>query len=90
MLTFYARGKGLPDERKLYKYRIIRINPSKIIYWSGYKFGRYIPKSTVKSGRDFLDLPEDESGVGIAAKLLQSADSDLPAKQLPVDHDRLA
>ncbi|HZY94720.1 MAG TPA: pyridoxamine 5'-phosphate oxidase family protein [Candidatus Bathyarchaeia archaeon] len=32
MLSFYARGKELPDERKLYKYRLIRIKPTKIVY----------------------------------------------------------
>ena len=28
MFTFYASGKDLPDERKLYKYRLIRIDQS--------------------------------------------------------------
>jgi nitroimidazol reductase NimA-like FMN-containing flavoprotein (pyridoxamine 5'-phosphate oxidase superfamily) len=44
MFTFYARGKYLPDERKLYKYRFIRIDPRKVVYWMGYSFGRYVPE----------------------------------------------
>ncbi len=42
---FYVRGKGLPDERKIYNYRLIRIDPTKIIYWLGYAFGRYCARS---------------------------------------------
>src|SRR2546428_1741014 len=61
MLAFYARGKELPDERKLYKYRLIRIDPSKIIYWLGYAFGRYIPKIGAKTAGHLLKLSTDES-----------------------------
>jgi nitroimidazol reductase NimA-like FMN-containing flavoprotein (pyridoxamine 5'-phosphate oxidase superfamily) len=62
MFTFYATGKDLPDERKIYKYRFIRIKPTKILYWVGYKFGRYIAKSDRSRGRLkqlFADLRRD-------------------------------
>ncbi len=85
MLTFYARGKELPDERKLYKYRLIRINPSKIIYWIGYSFGRWLGKAIDESNGD-LDLAGDESGVETVAKLLQSV---TPPVRPPIDHDWL-
>ena len=87
MLQFYARGKGLPDERKLYKYRLIQIDPSKIIYWLGYSFGRYVPKSMSKL--DTLRLTPDESGVDVAAKLLASADEDMPRESISTEHDWL-
>jgi hypothetical protein len=87
MLTFYARGKDLPDERKLYKYRLIRVDPSKIIYWLGYSFGRYVPKS--KTAEDTLELRPDETGLDVAAKLL-SSDTDLPSGPNPRIHDWLA
>ena len=87
MLTFYARGKELPDERKLYKYRLIRIDPSKIIYWLGYSFGRYIPRTEAKAPGHSLNLSKDESGLEISAKLLESADDDAPAEPVQMDHD---
>ena len=87
MLSFYARGKELPDERKLYKYRLIRIDPSKIIYWLGYTFGRFIPQiETNKSGHS-LKLSRDESGLEISARLLESANDDIPVEPTRMDHD---
>lgn len=48
-VPFYALGtlglKSLPDERKIYKYNFIRLNPVKIFYWIGYNFGRIGAKS---------------------------------------------
>jgi hypothetical protein len=87
MLSFYARGKELPDDRKLYKYRLIRIDPSKIIYWLGYSFGRYIPKIEAKTTGYSLKLTKDESGLEISAKLLESADEDAPREPVLLDHD---
>jgi hypothetical protein len=89
MLSFYARGKELPDERKLYKYRLIRIDPSKIIYWLGYNFGRFIPKLEARKGL-LLKLGKDESGLEISARLLESADDDVPAEPVQMDHDWMA
>jgi hypothetical protein len=87
MLSFYARGKELPDERKLYKYRLIRIDPSKIIYWLGYTFGRYVPRIEAKKSGHSLKLSKDETGLEISAKLLESADEDAPAGPVKMDHD---
>ncbi len=87
MLSFYARGKELPDERKLYKYRLIRIDPSKIIYWIGYTFGRYIPKTEAKTAGHSLKLRNDENGLKISAKLLESVAEDFPAEPVLMDHD---
>jgi len=87
MLSFYARGKELPDERKLYKYRLIRIDPSKIIYWIGYAFGRYVPKVAIKSKSQSLRLEKNESGLEISAKLLEPAGEDVPLAQTELDHD---
>jgi len=89
MLTFYARGKELPDERKLYKYRLIRIEPSKIIFWTGYNFGRFISKRREPT-RDSLDLTPDETGVELVAKLLQPSESEIPGAPGFSDHDWLA
>ncbi len=90
MLTFYARGKELPDERKLYKYRLIRIEPSKIIFWTGYNFGRFISKKRDQPTEDSLNLTPDEAGVDLAAKLLQPSKSEVLGEQGFSDHDWLA
>jgi hypothetical protein len=90
MLTFYARGKELPDERKLYKYRLIRIEPSKIIFWTGYNFGRFISKKRDEPTEDSLNLTSDEAGVELAAKLLLSPESEIPGAQGFSNHDWLA
>ena len=87
MLGFYAKGKGLPDERKLYKYRIIQIDPTKILYWVGYSFGRYIPKRDVGVGRKLgLKLGKDYDEASAVVGLIQSADEEYSV-QTPVDND---
>ena len=90
MLTFYARGKELPDERKLYKYRLIRIEPSKVIFWTGYNFGRFISKKRDEPIEDSLDLTSDEAGVELAARLLQPSENEIPSVQGFSNHDWLA
>jgi len=75
MLSFYAKGKELPDERKLYNYRLIRITPSKIVYWTGYSFGRWTRKDD--DSDIALDLPDDESGMVTVASLFQPAEANI-------------
>jgi hypothetical protein len=85
MFTFYASGKELPDERKLYKYRLIRIDPTKVLYWQGYKFGRLSPMSKEKKrdhvGKEMLNDPlatsSDEVKMDTLAKLMSTADEEL-------------
>ncbi len=90
MLTFYAKGKGLPDERKLYKYRIIQIDPTKILYWIGYNFGRYIPKHATGGSRKLgLRIGKTEEQSSAIAKMIQSADEDYQS-ETPVDNDWVA
>ncbi len=89
MLSFYAKGKGLPDERKLYKYRIIQIDPTKILYWIGYTFGRHIPKKE-KSLSSKIGLERDQQDGSAVARLLGSADEELPQTGPQIDHDWIA
>lgn len=90
MLIFYARGKGLPDERKIYKYRLIRIDPTKIVYWLGYAFGRYVPKPTVEDDVDIFELAEGEEGISMTARLLQSPEKAFVSERIETDHEWLA
>jgi hypothetical protein len=75
--TFYARGKNLPDERKLYKYRFIRIEPKKILYWVGYKYGRYA--GTKQDKEDVLASASDDEKMEAFATLLKGADEEFAA-----------
>lgn len=78
--TFYARGKYLPDERKLYKYRFIRIEPTKILYWVGYEFGRYKGKADKENA---LAHASDDERMEAFATLLKGADEEFAAGEVP-------
>jgi nitroimidazol reductase NimA-like FMN-containing flavoprotein (pyridoxamine 5'-phosphate oxidase superfamily) len=86
MFSFYAKGTYLPDERKLYKYRFIRIEPSKIVYWTGYNFGRYVPD---KNGKKDDDLELKDSSAESIAGMLATADEELQSDAVPADADWL-
>jgi uncharacterized pyridoxamine 5'-phosphate oxidase family protein len=90
LFGFYAKGKDLPPERKIYKYRFVRIDPSKFVYWTGYKYGKYLPaKPRKEESKDVaLDL-KDESNVGVIAGLLGSADDEPEIDKLPLNEDWL-
>ncbi|MDA4111800.1 MAG: pyridoxamine 5'-phosphate oxidase family protein [Thaumarchaeota archaeon] len=83
MFTFYASGKELPDERKLYKYRLIRIDPSKIVFWTGYQFGKYLTKGKPSSeiAADSLGAATEDEKMETFAQLLKSADEELPVPE---------
>jgi len=88
MLGFYVIGKQLPPERKFYKYRVVRIDVTKVVYWTGYVFGRYVPVRPKEASKAGLDL-KDETGVGRMAGLVESADEELEMDQLPKSEDWL-
>ena len=90
LFGFYAKGKDLPQERKIYKYRFVRIDPSKFVFWTGYKYGKHVPaKPRKEDSKDVaLDLG-DESNVGVIAGLLGSADDEPEMDKLPLNEDWL-
>jgi uncharacterized pyridoxamine 5'-phosphate oxidase family protein len=87
MLSFYARGRELPEERKIYRYRLIRIDPTKIVYWQGYTFGRYVPEPVLRERSDPFAHPKRESEIEMAAELIKSADEELPIGPTLSDHE---
>jgi Pyridoxamine 5'-phosphate oxidase len=86
MFAFYAKGSELPPDRKLYKYRVIRIDPSKFVFWTGYKFGRYIPEKK-PSGKGLAI--KDETSAGAVAGLIDSAEDEPEMDKLPLDDNWL-
>jgi general stress protein 26 len=90
-MSFYLKGKDLPSERKFYKYRLIRIDPTKIVYWTGYKFGKFIPpKSKSKEPAAELLDPNNPEKVEHIAGLLNSADEEPEIDELPRSEDWLS
>jgi hypothetical protein len=81
MFTFYAKGKELPDERKLYKYRLIRVDPTKFLFWRGYEFGKYFPKGS--KSEDPFSASTDDTKMETLANLFSSADEELPVPDVP-------
>lgn len=81
MFTFYAKGKEVPDERKLYKYRLIRIDPTKFLFWSGYKFGKYVPRGSAQE--DPFSSSPDDAKMETLANLISSGDEELPVQEMP-------
>ncbi|MFQ5887723.1 MAG: pyridoxamine 5'-phosphate oxidase family protein [Candidatus Hydrothermarchaeales archaeon] len=54
LFTFYTTHMSdLPEDRKFYKYRMIRIVTEKMLYWSGYNWGRVFSKK--EDYKPFLD-----------------------------------
>ncbi len=88
-MSFYLKGKDLPPERKFYKYRLIRIDPTKIVYWVGYKFGKFVPeKSKGKTPTSILD-PKNPAKLEQIAGLYYSADEEPEVDELPRSEDWL-
>jgi nitroimidazol reductase NimA-like FMN-containing flavoprotein (pyridoxamine 5'-phosphate oxidase superfamily) len=81
MFTFYAKGKEVPDERKLYKYRLIRIDPTKFLFWRGYQFGKYVPKGSAQE--DPFSSSPDDTKMETLANLISSGDEELPVPDIP-------
>jgi hypothetical protein len=91
MFSFYLKGKGLPDERKFYKYRLIRIDTTKIVYWIGYDFGKYAPPRTGRKSTPFEDAKGDPSKLeGITKLAAESTDEEIEIDQIPASEDWLA
>jgi hypothetical protein len=68
MFTFYSKGKELPDERKLYKYRLIKISPRKVVFWKGYVFGKLALQGKLR-GDPLAEAPDEEKMQAFAGLL---------------------
>jgi hypothetical protein len=52
LVKFYVKDMDqLPDANKFYKYVFIRVNPTSIVHWDGYEFGRITKKRKRKRGK---------------------------------------
>lgn len=92
LFKFYTGSMDeLPDDRKFYKYRLVRINPNRILHWVGYEFGRIVSKGEREG--DLLQKISDETDPVLVAKnvknflgAIDSMDSDLEeTKQMSMD-----
>ncbi len=68
VFVFYTRHSDkLSDERKFYKYRLIRIVPERVLYWKGYEWGRMIPNPEDYS--PFFDIHQAAGPTDVAGEL---------------------
>lgn len=68
VFMFYTRDHSkLPDERKFYKYRLIRIVPTTILFWVGYDWARLIPHP--EDYAKFFEIQEDAEPQALAGEV---------------------
>jgi hypothetical protein len=64
LMKFYVMDMDqLPDANKFYKYVFVRVNPTSIVHWDGYEFGRITAKrkKKKKKGEEEEQIsPEDD------------------------------
>jgi hypothetical protein len=89
LVKFYVKDiKELPDANKFYKYVFVRVNPTSIVHWDGYEFGRITAKR--KKGRKKISeeetiRPEDDPV--IYAKYVQDYYNQLQNMNAEFDDD---
>jgi hypothetical protein len=71
LVKYYVKDfKDLPDANKFWKYVFVRVNPTSIVHWDGYEFGRITGKSKKKKGEEEAE-PRPEDDPVIYAKYVQ-------------------
>jgi hypothetical protein len=71
LVKYYVKDiRELPDANKFYKYVFVRVNPTSIVHWDGYEFGRITGKSKKKKGEEETE-PRPEDDPVIYAKYVQ-------------------
>ena len=64
LVKFYVRDfTQLPDANKFWKYVFVRVNPTRIVHWDGYEFGRITQKRKRKKAKQEEEesiRPEDD------------------------------
>jgi hypothetical protein len=90
LMKFYVMDMDqLPDANKFYKYVFVRINPTRIVHWDGYEFGRITTKR--KKGKKKAAEEEEsirpEDDPVIYAKYVQDYYKDLDNLDGDFDED---
>jgi hypothetical protein len=61
LVKYYVKDiRELPDMNKFYKYVFVRVNPTSIVHWDGYEFGRITAKRKKKGSKETEIRPEDD------------------------------
>ncbi len=61
LIKFYVKDfNELPDANKFYKYVFVRVNPTSIVHWDGYEFGRIAAKRKKGAKEEDSIKPEDD------------------------------
>lgn len=71
LMKFYVKDfDELPDANKFYKYVFVQVNPTSIVHWDGYEFGR-ITRERKKRGKVEEETIRPEDDPVIYAKYVQ-------------------
>ncbi len=88
LVKYYVRDfTELPDANKFWKYVFVRVNPTRIIHWDGYEFGRITAqrKNKKKDSEPETIRPEDDPV--IYAKYVQDYYNQLKGMNAEFDDD---
>ena len=72
LVKYYIRDfTELPDANKFWKYVFVRVNPTRIVHWDGYEFGRITAKKKGKGKEDPEETLRPEDDPVMYAKYVQ-------------------
>jgi hypothetical protein len=88
LVKFYVKDiKELPDANKFYKYVFVRVNPTSIVHWDGYEFGRITAQRKKKKKDSEPDTIRPEDDPVIYAKYVQDYYNQLKGMNAEFDDD---
>lgn len=87
LVKFYVKDMNeLPDANKFYKYVFVRVNPTSIVHWDGYEFGRITAKRKKKK-KEVEDEINPEDDPVVYAKYVQDYYKSLKEMDAEFDED---
>jgi hypothetical protein len=89
LVKYYVKDfSDLPDANKFWKYVFVRVNPTSIVHWDGYEFGRIsAQRKKKKKGADEGDQIRPEDDPVIYAKYVQDYYKGLKDMNAEFDED---
>jgi hypothetical protein len=87
LVKYYVKDiRELPDMNKFYKYVFVRVNPTSIVHWDGYEFGRITAQRKKKKDTEQETIRPEDDPV-IYAKYVQDYYNQLKDMNAEFDDD---
>ncbi len=88
LVKYYVKDiRELPDANKFYKYVFVRVNPTSIVHWDGYEFGRITAQRKKKKKDSESETIRPEDDPVIYAKYVQDYYKQLQNMDAEFDDD---